>query len=42
MIGMFNKTIQLFKKYSDTNIKDTHILAVKGQRYKKMMLKKSK
>jgi DNA polymerase III epsilon subunit-like protein len=42
MIGMFNKTIQLFKKYSDTNIKDTHTLAVKGQRYKRMMLKKSK
>jgi len=42
MIGMFNKTIQLFKKYSDTNIKEPHVLAVKGQRYKRMMLKKSK
>jgi len=42
MIGMFNKTIQLFKKYRNTDIKEPHALAVKGQRYKKIMSKKSK
>lgn len=42
MIGIFNKTILLFKKYRHTNIKDTHALAVKGQRYKRIMSKKFK
>lgn len=42
MIEMFRKTIQSFKKYRDTDIKEPHALAVKGQRYKKMMSKKSK
>lgn len=42
MIEMFKKTIQLFIKYKETDIKQPHTLAVKGQRYKKMMLKKSK
>lgn len=42
MIEMFKKTIQLFIKYKETDIKQPHALAVKGQRYKKMMSKKSK
>lgn len=42
MIEMFKKTILSFKKYKDINIKEPHALAVKGQRYKKIMSKKSK
>ena len=42
MIEMFDKTVRLFKKYRNTDIKESHALAVKGQRYKRMMLKKSK
>ena len=42
MVGIFKKTIQLFIKYKNTDIKQPHALAVKGQRYKKIMSKKSK
>jgi DNA polymerase III epsilon subunit-like protein len=42
MMEIFRKTILLFNKYKDIDIKIPHSLAVKGQRYKKIMLKITK